>query len=963
MQTAGILDGLNEEQREAVTTTEGPLLIVAGAGTGKTTVIARRIAYIISQKLAAPSEILALTFTDKAAAEMEERVDVLVPYGYVDTKIATFHAFGDEVLRDHALELGITPDFRVMTRPEQILFVKQHLFEFDLDYYRPLSNPYKFIEAMLTLISRAKDADVTPEEYLHYAEQIQGDDEEKKRQLELANFYAQYERLKTEASLLDFGDQIVMTLKLFRLKPQVLAFYQNRYRYILVDEYQDTNFAQNELVKMLAAGHQNICVVGDDDQSIYKFRGAAISNILEFKKTYPQSKQVVLTKNYRSTQPILAAAYRLIQHNNPDRLEVRNEIVKKLVSVRKEKGQPPKLFFANTLSEETDLVAKEIMTLTTEKGLKFADIAILVRANEAAIPFIQALNMRSIPYQFIGSFGLYDRPEIRMLIAFIKNLSTLSDDLSLYYLATSEIYQVPVEEMLKVNDFAKRTNKSLFGVMSDYLKQLNLSHSTQLKIEQLIGDLREGMKLSRKLNAGQVLYYYLQKSGYLKNLVKENSVQAQEKIANIAKFFERISEFSQIAQLDSVQNFASFLEVMRASGENPATAQIDPDLDAVNIITIHSAKGLEFRAVFLVNLVADRFPVRERGDPIMLPTALIKETLPVGDFHLQEERRLFYVGLTRAMDYLYLTYARDYGGKRPKKVSPFVLETLGVAQVAGMPVKASHLEKLAKFTAPPSGQLVFDLSKKKIITEEKVISLSRIEIESYLSCALQYWYSHVARLPVPRNYNLVYGTALHKAVEEFYRYKLRGQLITLEQLEAILEGAWVSEGFLTAEHERASLAKAKQVIAQFYQREAATPLPNVEVEKSFKFTHNNVIVKGRFDYLEKGEKVRILDFKSTEDVGESQALERVKQSIQLKIYALAYYKITGQLPDEMGIYFLDNGLISTVQVEEKHLEEARHAIDVVAIGVRVGNFKANPKEGAFTCQYCSFNRICPAALV
>src|SRR4030043_793296 len=363
---SNILSDLNSQQRQAVTTTKGPLLIIAGAGTGKTTVIARRIAYIIEKKLAKPSEILALTFTDKAAQEMEERVDILVPYGYIDTQISTFHAFGDQVLRDHALEIGLSPDFRILTRPEQILFFQQNLFAFDLKYFRPLSNPYKFIDAILTLISRAKDEDVTPQEFLQYAKRLttKARDKEKRmeaeKNLELTRAFEKYEKLKTEAGLLDFGDQVVKTLNLLRNRPKILTSYQDRFKYILVDEYQDTNYAQNELVKILAKKHKNICVVGDDDQAIYKFRGAAISHILEFKKNYPKAKQVVLTQNYRSTQAILNSSYKLISHNNPDRLEIRKKITKKLKSAKDKKGFPPKLLFGATLSEECDLVAAEI---------------------------------------------------------------------------------------------------------------------------------------------------------------------------------------------------------------------------------------------------------------------------------------------------------------------------------------------------------------------------------------------------------------------------------------------------------------------------------------------------------------------------------------------------------------------------------------------------------------------------
>ena len=274
--------------------------------------------------------------------------------------------------------------------------------------------------------------------------------------------------------------------------------------------------------------------------------------------------------------------------------------------------------------------------------------------------------------------------------------------------------------MIKLNDLARRRTKSLYEIIKNSLDEVQILQKSKKALEKMLADISTFINFSAKEEIGKVLYQYLQDSGYLKKLVLKNSIEAQEEVANIARFFERIADFGRIAQLESVQNFSNFLEVMRASGENPATAQIDPDLDAVNILTVHSAKGLEFKAVFLVNLVSDRFPVRDRSEPIPLPDKLIKETLPLGDFHLQEERRLFYVGITRAKEYLYLTYARDYGGKRTRKVSPFVLETLDIAQVEGMPVKSSSLEKIERFKPAQKGQLIFDFGKQRVITEDRI---------------------------------------------------------------------------------------------------------------------------------------------------------------------------------------------------------------------------------------------------
>src|SRR3989344_3096705 len=477
-----ILKDLNPEQLKAVTTTKGPLLIIAGAGTGKTAVIARRIAYIIEKKLARPSEILALTFTDKSAAEMEERVDVLVPYGFIDSWISSFHAFGERVLKENPLDAGLNPDFRVFSRPQQVLFFQQNLFRFNLDYYRPLGNPTKFISAILSFFSRLKDENISPEDFLKFSNgqrlNVKGDEVvEADKYVELAQCYASYEKFKSEAGFLDFGDLVVKTIKLFQTRPQVLKNYQKRFKYILVDEYQDTNYSQNILVNLLASAHKNICVVGDDDQSIYKFRGAAISNILEFNKTYPKAEEVVLTENYRSPQSILDSAYDLITHNNPDRLEVQNKIDKKLKS-RKGVGHPPQEIFTETISEEADAVAEQIEKLMAKsrkvkgqisnvKGYQYRDFAILVRANSQADNFLRALNMHGIPHKFVGSSGLYEQPEVKVLISFLTSISNFEDSLNLYNLLTSDLYELPPQEILKLISYAKRKNRSLYYILTN----------------------------------------------------------------------------------------------------------------------------------------------------------------------------------------------------------------------------------------------------------------------------------------------------------------------------------------------------------------------------------------------------------------------------------------------------------------------------------------------------------------
>jgi DNA helicase-2/ATP-dependent DNA helicase PcrA len=328
---------LNPEQQAAIIHGEGPLLIIAGAGTGKTTVVTERIKHLILERKINPAHILALTFTEKAASEMEERIDIAMPYGYTQMWIATFHAFCDRILRNEAIHIGLNPSYTLMTEAESVMFLRKNLYKLDLHYFRPLGNPYKFIQGLLQHFSRLKDEDITPNQYLDWAqnqkskiknqnettEDLDAEEQELKKTLELAEAYKTYEELKIKEGMMDFSDMIANTLKLFRTRPNLLQQYREQFQYILIDEFQDTNFAQNQLAILLAGDKKNITVVGDDDQSIYRFRGSSVSNMMQFRTQFPEVKIVALTKNYRSTANILDASYTLIQFNNPDRLEVK----------------------------------------------------------------------------------------------------------------------------------------------------------------------------------------------------------------------------------------------------------------------------------------------------------------------------------------------------------------------------------------------------------------------------------------------------------------------------------------------------------------------------------------------------------------------------------------------------------------------------------------------------------------
>jgi DNA helicase-2/ATP-dependent DNA helicase PcrA len=951
-----ILDRLNPSQIDAVTHDQGPLLIVAGAGTGKTTVLTRRIAYLIATKRCRPEEILALTFTDKAAAEMEERVDTLVPYGYADVWISTFHAFGDRLLKENALELGLTPDFRVLTRAEQVIFLRDQLFRLPLDYYRPLGDPTRHVQALITLVSRLKDEDVAPGEYLAYAERRRAEGAEDAAQhAELAQTYLRYQELMTEAGCVDFGDQIVLSLKLFRTRPHVLRRCQSRFKYILVDEFQDTNYAQFELVKLLAARERNVTVVGDDDQAIFRFRGASMSNILDFDRTYPDAKKVVLRENYRSPQAVLDPAYRLIQNNNPDRLEVAQRIDKRLRS-QAGAGTPPRHLVFDTVSTESERVA-EIIADDHERGRPLRDFAILVRANDDADPFLRALNMRGLPWTFSGNQGLYGRPEIRLLIAFLRSVAFPDDSVSLHFLASSDIYQVPIVDLTKCATHADRKHRHLFDVLRSLpdLPDLRegVSDEGVAAVRHLLTDLERYMELARETPTGELLYQFMLDSGQIARYTKAPA-ELEHEVQNVSRFFAKVKDASRVLRYDNVREFVKHLDALIEAGDDPAVAEAEQDTPAVRVLTVHKAKGLEWPVVFLVNLLQHKFPSMRRTEPIEMPRELIKDTLPTGDFHLQEERRLFYVGMTRARELLYLTGAEDMGGRRKWKVSQFVLEALDLPRDATKPFRANPIEEIHRY-APLPEQSGWEFAS---IPDEEILSISHNQVDDYQTCPLKYQYIHVLRIPIIRHHAVVYGSALHRAVEFYLRRRAVGSFTPLEDFLQAFADAWRNEGFLTREHEEQRKKAGVEALTRFYHEEEGRGERPGEVEKEFGFSLGNNRVRGRFDRVDRApEGEVIIDYKSSDITEQARADQRARESLQLKIYALARTELTGTLPARAELRFLESGLTGRHVPTPADLEEARAAIGAAAAGIRARRFGATP--GYQACRYCAYTQICP----
>lgn len=952
-----------KQQKEAIEHGDGPLLIIAGAGTGKTTVITQRMKHLILNRAISPGNILALTFTEKAAAEMEERIDIALPYGYTQMWIKTFHGFCDDILRNEGIHIGLNPGFKLLTEAESILFLKQNLFKLSLTYFRPLGNPYKFLQGLLQHFSRLKDEDINPQEYLAYAkkrsEESVMDEEtslENQKIMELAKSYDIYERLKIEEGIMDFADLISATLRLFRSRKNILSEYQKRFHYILIDEFQDTNFAQNQLAILLSGARQNITVVGDDDQAIYRWRGAAISNMLQFKSHFPQVKIVTLTNNYRSTANILDAAYKLIQYNNPDRLEIKEHIDKHLQANRHTEGLPIELLLADTVENEAERVVKKIRDLA-RKSHQYKDFAILVRANDHAQPFIRELERSRIPYQFLGPGQLFHQEEIKDLIAYLKVLYNFEDTQSLYRVISMPLWNISAISIATLINFSKRKNLTLFETLS-YLDEIILPQETKDTLDAFRSMLHRHFERIKKDTAGQILYYFLRDSGMLKRFLEVKTQFDDLRAQNIARFFDKIKSYEAQHENASVFAVVDWIDLSMQVGESPLATNADwSESNAVNILTIHSSKGLEFPVVFLVNLVTQRFPSRERRDQIPIPQDVIKELLPEGDYHLQEERRLFYVGMTRAKDNLLFSAANFYNeGKRERKLSSFVVESLDPEAVEkARQLKTTQKQQLSLLDMFPDTKEQPPLSHTP-----KITYVSYSQLQTFEVCPLHYKLKYLLKIPTPPSAAQSFGTSVHGALREFYQRHLRGEVVPLTSLDDIIQGTWIAEGYTSKAHERESFLRAKQVIQSFLSSTfTPTQLP-VALETPFQFFVKNIRVGGRIDRVDNfpDGTIEIIDYKTGSNVPSEKDLAK---NFQLSIYALAAVELRDPLihrnPEQikLSLVYVEEGKKLTTQRSHEELQAAKEEIMSRVEEITNSDFLCS---GSILCATCEFNMLC-----
>ncbi|HGD6800216.1 TPA: DNA helicase PcrA [Streptococcus agalactiae] len=668
-----LIIGMNDKQAEAVQTTDGPLLIMAGAGSGKTRVLTHRIAYLIDEKYVNPWNILAITFTNKAAREMRERAIALNP-ATQDTLIATFHSMCVRILRREADYIGYNRNFTIVDPGEQRTLMKRIIKQLNLD-------TKKWNErSILGTISNAKN-DLLDE--IAYEKQA-GD----MYTQVIAKCYKAYQEELRRSEAMDFDDLIMMTLRLFDQNKDVLAYYQQRYQYIHVDEYQDTNHAQYQLVKLLASRFKNICVVGDADQSIYGWRGADMQNILDFEKDYPQAKVVLLEENYRSTKKILQAANNVINHNKnrrPKKLWTQNDEGEQIVYHR-----------ANNEQEEAVFVASTIDNIIREQGKNFKDFAVLYRTNAQSRTIEEALLKSNIPYTMVGGTKFYSRKEIRDVIAYLNILANTSDNISFERIVNEPKRGVGPGTLEKIRSFAYEQNMSLLDASSNVMMSPLKGKAAQAvwDLANLILTLRSKLD---SLTVTEITENLLDKTGYLEALQVQNTLESQARIENIEEFLSVTKNFDDNPEitvegetgLDRLSRFLNDLALI-ADTDDSATETAE-----VTLMTLHAAKGLEFPVVFLIGMEEGVFP--------------LSRAIEDAD-ELEEERRLAYVGITRAEQILFLTNAntRTLFGKtsynRPTRFIREIDDELIQYQGLARPVNSSFGVKYSKEQPTQFGQ-------------------------------------------------------------------------------------------------------------------------------------------------------------------------------------------------------------------------------------------------------------------
>ena len=973
----GELIELNPEQQAVVEHGEGPLLVVAGAGTGKTRVITRRICRLLETDSSLAAEnILGLTFTDKAAGEMKSRVVKAAGERAKDVWLSTFHKFCMErVLRE------ANPELETIDEVEHWILLRRNIRELELKHFTRLAEPGEFLSDFVKFFSRCQDELVTPEDYRRYVNSLRAaheawkaslDDEARTaeeenlaRQEEVARAYEISERLQRERNLVTFGGQLQRAVELLRADEERRARLREQYRYVLVDEFQDTNIAQLELLWLLAGEHRNIVAVGDDNQAIYRFRGASFGSFTIFFDRFcgelrtPKREGLPLRslmRNYRSTKRILDVASTVIQHNERPAF-----LPHRALATENPAGEKIRIVEFGSPEEEAHWVAGEIERLHAA-GRPWRSCAVLYRKHTHRARIVDVLRRRRIPFVIRG-LSVLTNTLVRDLLAYLRLIAIRSDNVACARVLAAPYWGFEPRDLVRLAERAAR-KQSLYDALES--PQQELAFGPALKTGELVGFLTSLRRQAARGTARNVFDSLVAGLG-LSPLPSDADRLNLERFAAFLADWEKKSEEKSLAAF--IEYFDFFLE---AGGEISQTEE--PADDAVQLMTVHGAKGLEFDHVFVLSLSEGEFPARPQAPVLEFPTELMKEETPKGEFRIQEERRLFYVAMTRARRLLTLSTIVN----KRKKWSPFLDDILEDTKL-----KAAHAEQMSpRVTIPKEDETVGSLPSNpqrlqlfptipensraysRIALWAKAyhpplaepLQLSASAIETYRSCPMKYLLGQVWGIRGGAQAAMTFGNVMHVTIREFVREIRKRREIAFEEVAAIYEREWSAAGFQDDYQEEEYRKAGREQLRAFCESYSRAPADVLEQEKGFELPLDpNVVIIGRMDQINRlgARRVEIVDYKT----GNPKRAKQADQSLQLSLYALAAQEVMGLDAERLVFYNLTTNEPVASTRDAKALKKAKDTVAEVADQIRAGEFPAKP---GFVCRYCDFRPICPA---
>jgi DNA helicase-2/ATP-dependent DNA helicase PcrA len=969
---------LNEAQRRAVHHRSGPLLVIAGAGTGKTRVISERICHLLlSDATLSGENILGLTFTDKAAGEMKHRVIQAAGERAKSVTLSTFHSFCKELLGE------VDPKRILLDKVDHWILLRRNLKRLQLDKFRRLAEPGQFLSDFVEFFSRCQDELVSSEDYRQFAETLAAELEAERSlldedtfneraeqvalQREIARAYLASEALLAEKNRVSIGSLIPEAVALLREDAALRSKLQERFRHILVDEFQDTNIAQLELLYLLSAGHRNVFVVGDDAQAIYRFRGASFGSFTLFLQRFAgvaaggdsNSFHVSLTENYRSTPNILRTATQVIGMN-----AVSKTLPKKFLMPTRKEGERVRIAELATPPDEARWVAMELQRLR-KTGHPWKDFAVLYRQHAHRDELVEELVRRRIPF-VISKLSILDHPLVKDVLAYLRMIANPYNDIACARVLSAPAWNLEPRDLVRLAERAAKTRgTAIYDVLQAPQTELpfDASHAS---LNELLLFLSEQRKSLKRRTAAELLA----------DLIEWLEV-FQRAAAYDRKYVNRLVQFVKEWEAKSeTRGLPELLEYLDFFQQANGTICLDDEApaDAVRLMTVHASKGLEFSHVFLLRVNPRGFPATERPRVFEFPERLMKEELPEGDFHIQEERRLFYVALTRAMDRLTVTMVADKKGK----MSPFIEDMLmdpaikrrDILQIAPkLPVAApgdgsqrSPEEKRDSVLFPASSappKIFSRIAQWADVfhpTCAEPLQLSPSAVENYRQCPQRYLFRYLWSLREGPKASLSFGSIMHSTIKRFVGELRRGNQLPFEEVQRIFETEWRSAGF-EDEYQEAEYKKDGIEQLRAFHAEMIEAAPRIlEQEKSFELAlENNVIITGRMDQVNSlgRDQVEIVDYKTGKPRKDADA----KKDLQLSLYALAAKEIFDWNPVRLVFHYLQNNHIQVTTRDSKRLDEAENIVQEAAADIRAREFPAKPGS---ICRSCAYQPICPA---